>query len=100
MLTPIEEKFAQHQGPEDRGGCIPWMGGFWGPYGYLTNEDGRTELAHRFAYRRVHGALPAGFDVHHRCGNKRCVRLDHLQAMAKSEHRQMHRSGAFVPTPV
>lgn len=38
----------------------------------------RDEVAERIVWARVHGPIPAGYVVRHRCPNAACVRLDHL----------------------
>lgn len=43
--------------------------------------DGRQVLAHRWAYERHRGAIPEGAVIDHLCRNRRCVRVDHLEAV-------------------
>lgn len=57
----------------------------------LVQHEGRTELAHRVAYETAYGELPAGYEVHHACGNKRCEEPQHLEALTAEEH--MRREG-------
>ena len=72
-------------------GCWNWLGarssqgsypGFW--------VDGNFVYAHRFAYEQAYGEIPAGFHVHHSCGNRACVRPEHLIALSPEEHRARH----------
>ena len=90
-----------------RGGCLVWTG----PcdrdgYGKLKVE-GRSVLAHRYAWERTNGAIPTGLMVDHVCHNPACVNLNHLrlathaensanraQTTAKSGARNVHRAGA------
>jgi hypothetical protein len=57
----------------------------------------RVMRAHRAAWMEVHGAIPEGMCVLHRCDNPPCIRIDHLflgtnadnvaDKMAKGRHR-------------
>lgn len=77
---------------EKDGGCLVWIGATTGRgYGYL-NVDGRMEYAHRFAWLRVHGKIPSGTVINHRCWNIRCVLIDHLET-ATVEQNAWYRSG-------
>lgn len=48
--------------------------------------DGRTWLAHRWAYTYFVGPIPAGYEVDHRCRNRRCSNPEHLEAVTKREN--------------
>ncbi|MEU4092025.1 HNH endonuclease signature motif containing protein [Streptomyces sp. NPDC026673] len=59
-------------------------------YGWFRG-DGRTYLAHRFAYEQQHGPIPATADdgdgieqravLDHRCRRRNCVNPDHLEVV-------------------
>ncbi|AIS95347.1 HNH endonuclease family protein [Burkholderia thailandensis MSMB59] len=65
-------------------GCIEWTGVTVKSNGSEAHRYGRytvggkKHLAHRFAYERAHGPIPAGLMVLHRCDNTRCCNVDHL----------------------
>lgn len=42
--------------------------------------------AHRYAWERVNGPVPAGMEVMHACDNPICVRLDHLSLGTHQEN--------------
>jgi HNH endonuclease len=77
-------------------GCHEWTGAL-GLKGYpqmqmgsLTDGTRRPRLVHRVVWEAAHGPRPAGFDVHHRCENKRCVNLLHLTLVTHGGHSEYH----------
>ena len=59
-------------------GCIEWTEGRTNEgYGYKRHE-GKSWLAHRWAWMMKHGPIPEGLCVLHRCDNPPCVNVDHL----------------------
>lgn len=67
---PFEGRFI----PEPNSGCWLWCGRS------RTNGYGmyRGMAAHREAYRRAFGPIPAGMVVRHRCDTPACVNPNHL----------------------
>lgn len=71
--------------------CWLWKGAINNKgYGYLSLKqiDGRwvKTLAHRFAFKLEHGAIPPGKELDHLCRNPACVRPDHLEAVSHKEN--------------
>ena len=58
--------------------CRVWRGGLTRGYGQRRVE-GRVRLVHRWIWEQIHGPIPPGMVVMHRCDNPPCFRLDHLQ---------------------
>src|ERR1017187_1511093 len=62
---------------EDLVGCLNWAG--------PVNNDGYgkwgNRMAHRVVYEMHNGPIPDGFWIDHLCTNRRCIRLDHLDAV-------------------
>lgn len=46
---------------------------------------------HVWAYRDRFGPVPAGFEVHHTCGQRLCVNPEHLRALPPGMHRDVDR---------
>jgi hypothetical protein len=76
-------------------GCWIWRGKpdpatgycYWG-----RRDTGAQYLAHRRMYVERVGAIPPGWEVHHLCGEPRCVNPQHLKAVSAAEHRARHRA--------
>lgn len=44
----------------------------------MLRRDGRKWYVHRWVWTLMHGPIPKGVQVLHRCDNPACFRLDHL----------------------
>lgn len=73
------------------GGCVIWSG-YIAPDGYgRRGARPRPLLAHRWTYEKANGPIPAGMEIHHKCGNKACVNLEHLELVDRLRHRAIER---------
>jgi hypothetical protein len=53
---------------------------------YRLGKRTVKERVHRIMYMAVHGPIPNGLVVRHRCDNKRCCNPYHLEVGTKSEN--------------
>lgn len=73
--------------------CI--LGDRIGKNGYARIPGGKRGVrlyAHRAAWEQKHGPIPEGMHIHHRCHNKTCVNVDHLELLIPKEHYAQHRN--------
>lgn len=71
---------------ERQGDCLVWtayksqLG-----YGYFSYKK-KLYLAHRFVYSHFKGDIPTGLVLDHICGNRACVRIEHLEPVTQMEN--------------
>lgn len=71
-------------------GCWRWIGHVQGNgYGQMR-VDGHAIVVHRLAWLLFCGEIPAGMDLHHACGEKRCVNPGHLRLVPHAEHKRTY----------
>ncbi len=84
--NPIQSRFWLKVAAPNARGCRLWTGNATGGAGMKHGEftlprvqgQQRHVRAHRFAWESVHGSIPAGLCVCHRCDEPLCVNCDHL----------------------
>ena len=82
--TPAE-RFDQKT--DKSGECWTWQGTVHPETGYGSFWDGaRVVLAHRYAYALVHGAIPSGAQIDHKCHARSCVNPSHLRLASNKEN--------------
>lgn len=60
-------------------------------YGYArVSIENKLHFAHRVAYEQVFGKIPDGYHIHHRCDNKMCINVNHLEALSPEDHKIIH----------
>ena len=92
--TSPEASFAARTVRDEDTGCLLWTGNKL-PKGYGQIWDGTTNIyAHRYAWERVNGPIPAGMKLDHRdhCSPS-CCEVAHLRLATNAENLQ-NRSGA------
>lgn len=88
----LMERFIEFVGGPETNGCILWQGAIDGAgYGQFLNANGsgKGTTAHRFLYESVYGPQP-GLVIDHKCENKLCVNIEHLQAVTSGENVRLH----------
>jgi hypothetical protein len=79
-------RFNQHI--EKDGECWVWKSRLdRNGYGEFKHE-GVKHKAHRWIYEFFNGIMPTEVHIDHLCRNRRCVRLEHLEAVTAQENKR------------
>ena len=76
--------------------CIPGLGTLRADGYRVRNVEGTVLYVHRMAWEARNGVIPAGHAIHHRCMNRECVNLDHLDLLTNSDHSRLHNQPVTV----
>lgn len=79
-------------------GCIVSTSHRLNQDGYLRVRDpsykgsGRAPLVmyHRYVWEYLKGSIPEGKEIHHKCHNRACCNIDHLELIDIVEHKCEH----------
>jgi len=92
----LHDRFLAKTEPCPTTGCWLWTAGLM-LRGYARfSWDGRTGLAHRYAYEHYVAPIPADMEIDHICRNRFCVNPDHLDVVTARENTRRGRSPASV----
>ena len=71
--------------------CWMWTAATCQGYGWFYRGRGLgAGFAHRWIYEQLVGPVPADMDVHHLCGEIRCVNPRHLATVSHVRHTRIH----------
>src|SRR5512146_713911 len=74
----LRQRLEHYSIADPSSGCILWVGNT-GKNGYgMLNWQNQPWLAHRLAWMDLHGRIPSGMNVLHRCDVRACINPAHL----------------------
>jgi HNH endonuclease len=85
---PIEARLEYYSIRDPKSKCVVWWGATNCGYG-CVGYQGKIRRTHDLTYELANGPVPEGFELHHRCKNKRCRNLDHLEVVTRGEHNRI-----------
>lgn len=87
LADRVRTRLVETSGPLDTP-CRIWTGAVSSNgYGHISDlGNGPNRLVHRVVYEDVHGPVPAGLELHHRCETPLCAADDHLVAVTHVEN--------------
>ena len=103
----VERRLADYPAPTPQPTpCRLWQGavhssGYGVLVGHRNQQERRKHYAHRWVWEAVNGPIPPGMVVRHRCDNRLCYRLSHLELGTVAENNaDMIERGHAGPTLV
>jgi hypothetical protein len=72
--------------------CIVGEGGYPTQDGYIRvltkprKDGGKLMMLHRLEWEKVYGQIPEGYTVDHKCKNRQCQNVNHMQLLPAHEH--------------
>lgn len=86
--------------------CIVCCGGYPTEDGYIRvldkprKQGGKLKMLHRLEWEKVNGTIPDGHEVDHRCKNRKCQNVNHLQILTKSQHKSKDNAQRYLERQV
>jgi hypothetical protein len=73
------------------GDCLRFTGAHTGSgYGnYWHPIEKKNTPAHVYAWEQINGSVPEGYELHHLCHVRDCIKVEHLQLVTRAEHRRI-----------
>jgi hypothetical protein len=73
----------------DMYGCRLWIGRMDKTNGYpLLWVKGKALKPHKLVWEDANGPVPEGMEIDHVCRRRKCVRLEHLELVTRSENEK------------
>ncbi len=78
------------------------------PTSHKLNQDGyfrklingKMEMYHRTMWREENGDIPKGYEIDHKCKNRACCNVEHLQILTRQEHLKKDNHERYKPNRI
>jgi hypothetical protein len=67
-------------------GGYPTQDGYVRVLDRLRKDGGKLQMLHRIEWEKLRGPIPEGYTIDHRCKNRKCQNINHLQLLLHSDH--------------
>ena len=85
---------------ESRGSCLECTSHHLNAYGYPQLwKSGRNQNMHRVLYEEAYGEIPEGLVVRHKCDNRLCIELNHLELGTTKDNSEDCKQRGRLNTP-
>ena len=86
--SPVD--LLKHHDVDPNSGCHLWRGGIE-PDGYgIYRVRGKSMRAHRAVWSVLRRPIMDETILHHTCGVRKCVNVDHMELLTRSAHTLLH----------
>ena len=58
----------------------------------MRKDGGKLVMNHRLKWEEANGPIPKGYEINHKCKNRKCCNVDHLECLPTKEHRALDNS--------
>ena len=62
----------------------------------MRKDGGRLVMLHRLEWEKVNGPILNDHEVNHKCKNRECCNVNHLEVLSRSEHRSKDNVGRYA----
>jgi hypothetical protein len=82
--------------------CIVVEGGYPTGDSYIRvldkprKDGGKLTMLHRLEWEKVNGAIPDGFSVDHKCKNRQCQNVNHMQLLSYTDHAKKDNAERYL----
>lgn len=83
---PYAERLRRNTVEDKETGCLLWTSQKRLGYGRFRVPPGKWVTAHRIAWELVNGPIPEGMTVDHKCRNRACLNVEHLEVVTPQEN--------------
>lgn len=66
--------------------------------GSRTDNTRNFKMSHRISWEDKYGLIPEGYEIHHKCRNRACCNISHLELIKISKHKTLTNIERYADT--